>query len=68
MVINQRFYKAYSEIKFPSFEEGTYVYRFRFFAPNGKGVNSSHILINVDDNGNITGKFFNDEDLTESAE
>lgn len=61
-------YKADSEIKFTPFEEGTYVYKFRFFAPNGNAVDSSYISITIDENGNITKKFFNNEDLTESAE
>lgn len=50
-------YKADSKLVFPSFEKGTYIYIFRFTAPNGKWVTSSRILIDVDENGNVTRRF-----------
>ena len=50
-------YNEDSRIEFPPFEEGAYLYSFRFTAPNGKGVSSSHIIIAVDENGNIIRNF-----------
>ncbi|MBR4642203.1 MAG: hypothetical protein IKO74_05695 [Selenomonadaceae bacterium] len=50
-------YREFSKLDFPHFEKGTYAYMFSFTAPNGNAVNSSYILINVDENGNITRDF-----------
>ena len=50
-------YKKNSRLKFAPFEKGAYLYMFCFTAPNGDVSTSSHIIINVDENGNITRKF-----------
>ena len=50
-------YNENSKLEFLPFEKGSYIYKFHFTAPNGKGVYSSQIIITVDENGNVTRKF-----------